>query len=302
MRLRKLCAVSVSRARFSKRFRVNSENRDEPPAKQLQGLADLLDRVLAAQTHDKAGELDQKVSRQLDSLPIARPSPESAKLACRLAEQSVEPLRRADLHFTVDNGWRIEPPQVVEPANLRLPLPLLFSSSCDALEGAWKILVARHAANRFFQLHASFDERLPHLLAAEAHLWEVASAHGGPSPSIPYAYRVQALEWFGQTEIDADGSPQRARGSVSVCIRCGWVLAGSRASSLPPRCIRCAKEPPRARTWPTHAIAPAERGTWWLACQRPPCSMAFVGRAQARYCPAHRTARLTPSKRRVRTT
>jgi multiple sugar transport system permease protein len=43
--------------------------------------------------------------------------------------------------------------------------------------------------------------------------------------------------------------------------------------------------------------AAAERGTWWLRCQYPGCSSAFVARAKARFCDEHRPDNLTASRR-----
>lgn len=273
--------VQVPRDHRAGAFRVNSENRDDPESKRLRESANKLDEVLAALTEQGAADQAAWVAAKTSRL-LPRPSVQAEALAVELAKRSLEPLRRAQQWFTVDNGWEVGPPRDLQPANLGLPL--LMSSSPETVFGAGHLLYARRLMP-FSQVHTNFTERLSRLLIAENWLWGVAAKHNGPSSKLPYAYRVQAVEWFGGA-------------SVSMCLRCGWIVLHQRTTELPPRCPRCAKEPPAAREWPRHAVAPAERGTWWLNCQAEDCSLAFVGRRNQVRCPSCRTSRTTRSKRK----
>lgn len=224
--------------------------------------------------------------------PVARPSADAWRLAYELALSSIEPLALAldELGpLTVGNGWQLKPPH--ELPKETLGLPLLAATSTDAVYALTTMQVARTRPS-FAPLNANFAVRLSELIAAEDLLWSLAARQGGRSGRIPYAYRFQALEWFwtpspGPNELDL----------VTVCLRCGALMVPRRRIASPPRCGACADE--RNRAWPSHAIAPAEQGTWWLrclteGCRRPP----FEARRDRLRCPSCTSSKTTPSKRR----
>jgi hypothetical protein len=131
-------------------------------------------------------------------------------------------------------------------------------------------------------------ERANRLLLTEIKLWWLAG-EGGFVGAAPYRVRYEAARYL--------WSPQIA--GCAFCLRCGDQIlylraarAGGRSAPICARCVRGG-----SLEWPAHAVAPAERGTWWLRCLAQGCTNAFVGRAQARRCPACRTSRRAISKR-----
>jgi hypothetical protein len=282
-------------------FRVHSENRDAPAAKRLREQADKLDDVLASLTgEDAARELAN--SLRLDSargpnrLPDPEPLPEAWRLAELLAQDSLGPLQDAlrDLGgmTVVGTRWSVRPPRDELPPEATLGLPLLFASSDATVEAVTKMQVARQL-DKFTQIRENLSLRLSELIVEEHRLWDLASAYGGPSPRIPYAFAFRAFEWFWAPRVHAGGVP-----TPTVCLRCGSLMVPRRVIASPPRCAACAKESPAARVWPAHALSPAERGTWWLRCQAKNCANAFVAHAQARRCADCRSSSTTPSQRR----
>jgi hypothetical protein len=111
---------------------------------------------------------------------------------------------------------------------------------------------------------------------------------------IPYALRFAAIEWWWAPDAHFGST------AVSVCLRCGDIRVPRRQprSDLP-LCTSCRRHGENElQTWPTHAIAPAERGTWWLGCLTAGCNNLFLGHAQARRCTQCRSALITPTRRR----
>jgi len=130
--------------------------------------------------------------------------------------------------------------------------------------------------------------RLNNYLTLESKLWSLARQGGFPGP-VPYAVRYESARWLWSPAIT---------GSV-FCLRCGQDINYQRKKKKDrprrARCTHCARGNPAA--WPTHAIAPHDRGRWWLNCQHQGCSHAFIGRAQTKFCPEHPLRRITPNRR-----
>lgn len=125
-------------------------------------------------------------------------------------------------------------------------------------------------------------------LLTEISLWSLAR-DGGFEGVVPYTVRYEAARYL--------WSPQIA--GSAFCLRCGEPIhyrraarEGARSAPICATCIRGG-----SLEWPVHAVAPEERGTWWLRCLAQGCAKVFVGRAQARRCPACRTSRRAVSKR-----
>jgi hypothetical protein len=57
------------------------------------------------------------------------------------------------------------------------------------------------------------------------------------------------------------------------------------------------KETQQQRAWPEHAVAPAGRGSWWLKCAHPGCTLTYQARRHSHYCPRHTLAQLTRAQR-----
>jgi hypothetical protein len=165
----------------------------------------------------------------------------------------------------------------------------------NALVYASRLLVARQHP-LFVGAQGDFATRLTRLLALETDLWKLASKHGGRTDRLPYALRLRALGWFWTPEAHAPGLDP-----CTLCIRCGELIPPTTTGRLrrtsPPRCPHCSKEPPAARRWPTHAIAPDAPGTWWLRCEVEGCDNPFVGQRHERLCDQHDPRRLTRRSR-----
>ena len=135
-------------------------------------------------------------------------------------------------------------------------------------------------------------EKANQFLLTEISLWLLAG-EGGFEGATPYTVRYEAARYL--------WSP-RIAGSA-FCLRCGEPIHYRRAARTAlgaearpaPICANCIRG--GSLKWPAHAVEPAERGTWWLRCLAEGCTNAFVGRAQARRCPACRTSRRAVSKR-----
>ncbi len=142
-------------------------------------------------------------------------------------------------------------------------------------------------------LYSGEDERwlvarANQFLLTELSLWWLAG-EGGLEGVVPYAVRYEAARYL--------WSPQIA--GCAFCLRCGDPIhylrasrAGTRSAPICATCVRGGSV-----KWPAHAAAPAERGTWWLRCLAQDCANPFVGRSQARRCPACRTSRRAISRR-----
>lgn len=285
------------RSHYSRPYSVHSENRDTPPAKRLREHANKLEqRLLSAETIPKiASEAGFGGSDRPHRLSGARPSTEARHLAHWLAESSLEPLRRAFAAggaTRFGNDWNSSPPHEIRTEWRWLGVPLLAASSAEAIFAALHMFSARGDAP-ITPVRDNLSARLTDFLMYEDWLWDLAAAHGGPSRRIPYPFAFDALECFWSPAVHILDHAH------TLCLRCGLlVLPKKRAPVLsPPRCSHCAKEPLVARAWPPHAIAPAERGTWWLRCLAEGCTNAFVGRAQTRRCMGCRASRITATKR-----
>ena len=134
-------------------------------------------------------------------------------------------------------------------------------------------------------------ERTNVFLETEARLWELARDDGGFQGSVPYPVRYESARYL--------WSPRIA--GVAFCLRCGAVIRYRRAGRTSGRRRRVPLCGPCIRggslSWPERTVMPDAKGKWWLMCQQPGCTTAFVGAGQARFCEDHRSARLTKSKR-----
>jgi hypothetical protein len=229
-------------------------------------------------------------------LPDAPPTPGAWQLGAELAAESLEPLARA-LERTgltaIGEGWRVDAPTELTSETASMGVPLLGSCSTDALYVASRLRQGAELPG-FTPLHEDFRVRLARFPSYEALLWDLAAAEGGPSHRVPYAFAFYALEWFWDPEV-------HALDRIEIpCLRCGRPINPRRPLKLTaaPRCPHCAKESPKARTSPAHALAPDGRGRWWLLCRAEGCSNAFVGRADQLRCPHCRSSRTTPHKRK----
>jgi hypothetical protein len=290
--------LGLHRAKRNKPFSINSENCDTPAAKRIRAAADRLERKLGEADEEGLDRLarDPAVGRNRGPhhLDATRPNTAAIVLATKLAELSIAPLaaalRARERPLEVGNGWIVGEPLMCIGLGADFGIPLLGACSTDTMFALSRMRIAAEDGS-FEQVREDLSIRLTHLIAVEHVLWELAAKYGGLSPTLPYASRYRALEWLWTPDASKD------RNGVALCIRCGTIILRKLAPRVDPRCRWCAKEPPAARDWPAHAIAPAERGTWWLRCQADGCNKAFAGRAQAHRCPNCRTARITPSGR-----
>lgn len=299
-------------------MRVRSEYRDEA----WKGLLEHAEDLEALFT--RLAILEERLLRQaLDELRLldpsgpnptgARaPSTEAVDLAYSFARLSLRPLAEAieagGGQATALGVFSLVPPDFSETRDgvPRLPdetpygIPLLAACSPDSvppernvLFHASRWLVARQYG-QFEQV--DFPARLTRLLAIEAELWKLASAYGGPSDRLPYAFRVRALGWFWTRQAHAPGA-----GGCGLCIRCGGLIppvaTGRPRTKTEPRCPTCAKDRPAARAWPDRAIAPDGVGSWWLHCSVQSCDRWFSAKRNRLRCDEHDSSRLTVSKR-----
>jgi hypothetical protein len=143
--------------------------------------------------------------------------------------------------------------------------------------------------------HDFFAQELGAVIALEHYLWEKAEAD-----RIPYWIAFQALEWLSAPRVlvAQNGRPYETVPAEMLCLRCGALVIPQRTTKRTPTCNHCAKEDPRARLWPNHAIMPNRRGTWWLRCQAQGCARVFDGRRHALRCPLCKPAAVAASRRR----
>jgi hypothetical protein len=248
------------------------------------------------------------------------PTPEADALASWLAAASLEPLRRFVARYRwiglsvsgrVEQlrpslwGTRFERGSVRVRSRdtpgdcdtfafgqlLGLPLTLSLAPSLAAPLG---VDLANRLSPRENPKRSARRILARRLIMQEACLWDFAAAEDGPSPTLPFATRIRALRWWWEPEPEPEPGRQPAE---TLCLRCGWVMLTRVKRSGPPFCDHCVKDKTLERK---NAIAPADRGTWWLRCSAAGCSEPFVGRPQARRCLAHRLAGIAPSKRPAR--
>lgn len=141
-------------------------------------------------------------------------------------------------------------------------------------------------------IQGSLHARLNAHLVLESNLWWLAEVGGYDQPP-PYAARYEAARWLWSPEI----------AGVVFCLRCGSTVTYKRAGRQETsgrhrraRCSKCSRSTPDQR-WPSNAIAPAGRGTWWLHCSTKECPNPFVGRADTKRCPQHRLNRIAKTRR-----
>ena len=240
----------------------------------------------------------------VDSVEELVPPPRSRGVATLLLKDTIEPLRaaiayhrgRSDSLVVTMNDKEyelIEPSAYTPRGDVIAPLT---SHVCNKLVrdvGALHYVMHDPGNQKRLAVErARYGRERTRLIQIEHWLWEQAEAFGGPVDRMPYAYRLMLLiiAWH----PDAHEPP----GAWTLCIRCGELLYRARRSfKTVPRCARCMKETPKQREWPTHALAPHDRGMWFLQCQYPNCDIAFTGPRQAKLCPEHTSSRLPPARR-----
>lgn len=137
---------------------------------------------------------------------------------------------------------------------------------------------------------AALLERLNVFLVVEWRLWKLARLAGYSDP-IPYAVRYYANRFLWGPEAIG----------LALCLRCGDEITYKRADPgkrRVPVCRACVHA--RSTNWPAHAIAPHDSGLWWLTCLEADCGLAFIGRPQRRYCPAHGAEQARQARHRQR--
>jgi hypothetical protein len=256
----------------------------------------------SAQVLAEAAALTERWGRYGPSDAVeVEPSREADLLADALVRRAFEALRRAfDARRPIVSFRTISknaPGQLAvrQPTGAELPaepqrhasmvgLPLSLSILPAIQEAAELILIRRLEP---WDRQAQASELGWELVRQENSLWRLASLYGsGTGSTMPYACRVRALRWWWEPALSRD----------ALCLRCGCDIVYRRKRRLDglALCGLCLK---RRQLELPHAIAPAGRGTWWITCQAVGCSIAFVARAHARYCPDHKASSLTPSRR-----
>lgn len=239
--------------------------------------------------------------------------PASATIARVLLEHSIEPLNTSLTQWVAANG-----PAEVNVNNRDYELIAQDSNAARQdwpTREDWFTLAApltRHACPELIgavgdMLYLVFDPGKERLLDVEqAHyarerakliqiehgLWQRAHEHGGPTDLIPYATRVLLLlfSWH--------PSAHEPPGAWTLCVRCGELIHRKKRSfATLPRCTTCMKETPQQRQWPAHAMAPHDKGRWFLSCQYPDCDQAFTGPRHRKLCPEHTSSKLPPGRR-----
>lgn len=240
----------------------------------------------------------------VDSLEELLPPRRAQAVATELVKQAIEPLRAAIAHHTARAGpllvtmndaeYELEQPTAYEPR--RALFAPLTSHACHRLvQAASELHYLMHDPGRNKQLaveRGHYGRERTTLIQVEHSLWAQAADFGGLVDRMPYAHRLTLL--FVAWHPSAHEPP----GAWTLCIRCGELLyRNRRAFKTFPRCAVCMKETAKQREWPQHALAPHDRGTWFLRCQYPNCEMAFTGPRHRKFCPEHTSSRLAPARR-----
>jgi hypothetical protein len=138
-------------------------------------------------------------------------------------------------------------------------------------------------------IRTKLAHRANSLALVESNLWFLATL-ADPEIVPPYAVRYDLARFTWD---------RRQPGHI-LCLRCGTHLHYHRPARLGThregRCRPCSRG--RPDTWPTHAIEPHTRGTWWLHCQTQNCPNTYAGRANQHRCPQCRLDNTTPSQRK----
>jgi len=180
-------------------------------------------------------------------------------------------------------------PELVSGEGFMLGLPLLVSICPLVADVAGERLIPFRLMPREHPDRPARADRSFQLVQFEADLWALARRFGGLSQTMPFATRVRALRWWWEPRPGRTPRP-------TICLRCGSIFftRALRSRLSDPYCTACTKS--RALTHP-RAVAPGDRGEWWLRCSRKGCTVVFGARAQARKCPDCRRERITPKKR-----
>ena len=172
-----------------------------------------------------------------------------------------------------------------DPTVQRSSLVPLTAACCPDLAERLPYQVAAYEVAAFEAVKEQLAAQISQAFVVEDDLW----VRHARLERIPYPFAYTALQYLRK---------QRAKpGNASLCLRCGCLLYTRTRTTPAVRCAVCAKEPATARDWPAHAVMPHTRGAWWLRCQATGCTAVFQGRRQAHRCDAHRSARISPSRR-----
>jgi hypothetical protein len=264
-------------------------------------LSVLLARLPAVDLEGYVAELGLAEARGPHRLPLPPPRAGAVRLAKTFAEQSIQPLSQAFesrwAGVTFRGGWKGHAPEQLLDGAAGLGLALLGACSEESLAAAACTIVAVEAyrgnEDPFVKVRSQLRTARTQFLLIETSLWDLAARHGGPAPFMPYALRFAAIEWWWAPEA------HRAQTAVSLCLRCGSIyVPGRLPRSALPLCSNCRRTGEKdLRQWPAHAIAPAERSTWWLRCAASGCTNLFLAHRQARRCPHCRLELITPTRR-----
>ena len=225
-------------------------------------------------------------------------------LAIELAKDAIEPLRALVAHHTArghpivvkmnDKTYKLGRPGVYNPRRA-LIAPLTSHVCLKLVQDVFALHYAMHDPGPQEQLaveRARYGRERTRLIRLEHWLWEWVAAYDALADRMPYAHRVMLL--IAAWHPSAHAPP----GAWTLCIRCGDLLYRKQGTFTTwPRCTACMKETPRQREWPRHALAPHDRGTWFLRCQYPECEMVFTGPRHRKLCPEHTSSRLPPRRR-----
>jgi hypothetical protein len=240
----------------------------------------------------------------VDSFEELLPPQRARAVAIELVKDAIEPLRTAIAHYTTgdrsvvvqmnNKEYELTEPSRYTPRRA-LVAPLTAHTCFKLVQDALALHYLMHDPGKQKQLaieRERYGRERTRLIQIEHWLWEQAAEHGGLVDRMPYAHRLILLiaAWH--------PSAHEPPGAWTLCIRCGELLYRKKRSFKTfPRCPACMKETPKQREWPTHALAPHDRGTWFLRCQYPNCEMAFTGARHRKFCPEHTSSRLPPARR-----
>lgn len=246
-----------------------------------------------------AAQLDRFIDAEVAQTPKGKaPSPQAWALADQQAKVqlvvAVADCNAMGLTSLRAGGagreWPIKQPSSLNSNFARIGLPLLGSLAPTAgaylstLRSALALKKKKTGEPAFSAARSDLAACVADFLITERALWMPAE--------IPYAFRWAALTvlWL--------PAAHKAQKTPALCLRCGEIHQRQRDTGRVPLCKPCAKNDANsAHTWPTHAIAPAGQGTWWLRCQHPGCDYIFRAPRNASKCNEHKAALLTPARR-----
>ncbi len=243
----------------------------------------------------------------VDSVEELLPPPRAHGVAIALLKDALGPLgtaivdharRRGPTVVSMNNSeYELREP-VAYSSQLALIAPLTSHVCLELVQEVSALHYVVHDPGTRAELgveRARYGRERTRLIEIEHSLWEQAARYGALVDRIPYAHRLYLL--LAAWHPSAHAPP----GAWTLCVRCGDLLYRKKRSFTSfPRCPACMKESAEQRQWPTHALAPHDRGTWFLQCQYPNCEMAFTGPRHRKLCPDHTSSRLPPSRRLAR--